>query len=348
MPDSVEQAFRQYFVELDASIEKLSHKMEGSITRLPSWVLVHRRITIGKLAEGSVWTYSVVPDSDLTEDVVIVNEHMTEAESAELLRPVVVDVTKHRLHGIQFGDAVLAAAGKPNTRSRVVIAGLRGICPHAAIPSTFSTDLARRHALDFWNLAANDIGGSGSFVDAADAVFWRLSSLLHRKSFLERRVHRYIREHSSLLLPSFKKCHSEYALFRGTDKQVADFVLEREYIQPALLIELESPRSKLYRKNGELTAEANHAREQIGRWVRFIDEEPANSEGEMGFLKGTKERLIIMGRGLDRLDEMRASIYADTRIWTYDVLLSEAKDHWTAILAEQCRYLGIPSPPRFS
>jgi len=51
-----------------------------------------------------------------------------------------------------------------------------------------------------------------------------------------------------------------------------------------------------------------------------------------------------MGRGLEFLKEMINSKYTDTIMWTYDLLLKEAKDRWNRIIIEQCKLLGISNP----
>ena len=95
---------------------------------------------------------------------------------------------------------------------------------------------------------------------------------------------------------------------------------------PGWLIELETPHTKVLRTDGDLTAHANHACQQIGDWVRVIDRNPRlNAAGEFDFLLGDKQRLVVIGRGLEhrkRLLEMR---YRDTAMWTYDLLLEQAR-----------------------
>ena len=62
----------------------------------------------------------------------------------------------------------------------------------------------------------------------------------------------------------------------------------------------------------------------------------------MGFLQGpNKTRLVVMGRGLEFYGEMSNSRYTDTIMWTYDMLLKEAKENWIKHIAEQRKVLGI-------
>ncbi|MEM5684256.1 hypothetical protein AAHB64_14515 [Bacillus toyonensis] len=93
-----------------------------------------------------------------------------------------------------------------------------------------------------------------------------------------------------------------------------------------------------------MTAEANHAKNQISEWVRFIERNPKNAEDEFEFLNGPKERLVIMGRGMEFEEEMINSKYTDTIVWTYDFLIVEAKNKWNRFIVEQCKLLGIENP----
>ncbi len=137
-------------------------------------------------------------------------------------------------------------------------------------------------------------------------------------------------------------------LILNGDKRKADFILQREEGFPPMLIELENPKSKMFTSKGELSSKANHAKHQIADWVRFIDLNPENCKGEMSFLQGQKRtRLVIMGRGLGFYKEMSDSRYTDTIMWTYDMLLKEAKENWNKNIAAQCNLLDIPTPGKF-
>jgi hypothetical protein len=115
-----------------------------------------------------------------------------------------------------------------------------------------------------------------------------------------------------------------------------------------MLIELENPKSKMFKNNGEWSFGANHAKYQIAEWVKFIDQNPENANGKMDFLTGpNKERLVIMGRGLNFLDKMKDSKYSDTIMWTYDLMINEAKENWEKIIINQCKLLNLDPPELF-
>ncbi|GAH59990.1 unnamed protein product, partial [marine sediment metagenome] len=198
--------------------------------------------------------------------------------------------------------------------------------------------------LDLWNKAAHGLPKKASLTYNLRSIFAAFHRIVKRKAFLEGRIHGFLNARSKFLLPSHKKCYFKHELYLNDKKRVADFILQREEGLPAMLIELENPSVKMFKKNGEWTADANHARNQITEWVRFIDENPANTQGEFGFLKGPKERLVVIGRGLERLDRMINSKYQDTVMWTYDLLAREAKDHWNHVIVEQYNLLGIVNP----
>jgi hypothetical protein len=52
----------RYFSDLDASLEKLSHKAEKSIPNLPSWALCHRNIFIGHVLGTDFYIIKTIPD----------------------------------------------------------------------------------------------------------------------------------------------------------------------------------------------------------------------------------------------------------------------------------------------
>lgn len=336
----------QYFSELDAAIHTLSHMQEGLTASLPSWVLSHRRITLGISSEHQLCAYKILPDPVLEEDEVTALDVSTDAQLNEIMAPWSINplvLSKHS--ALEFGDISLIN-NDPYEPAKDLFRGTCGWCHQDSVQDRFSVEKAKQHALDYWCNAVSGFPPQNSFAENARQVFDKFRCLVRQKNYKERKIHRYINQHQALLLPSCKNCFFEHELLSEADKnQKADFILEMQSMFPALLIELESPSSRLLRKNGELTAEANHAREQIARWARLIEEIPKNSEGRMSFLKGPKERLIIMGRGSE--SESYNSRYTDTRIWTYDVLLQEAKQNWNRIISGQCRLLRIDDSPRF-
>ena len=121
----------------------------------------------------------------------------------------------------------------------------------------------------------------------------------------------------------------------------ADFILEASRAFPALLIELENPVHEIYRKNGEPTAQANHAANQIAEWIDFIERDSRNVAPPFDFLAGSKQSLVIMGRENVNRPHTPYSRSDRTIFWTYNQLIREACDYWNDNIAMQARLLGI-------
>ena len=206
---------------------------------------------------------------------------------------------------------------------------------------SLNIDTAKQKAIELWNSAVEGVKGQ-SFIQETMKVFEKFQTIAKRKAFLERRIHRFMNEYSGLLLPSHKKCLSEQALYLGDEKRKSDFILEREQGLPPMLIELESPVHEILTKRGDLTAPANHARQRISEWVSFIEGDPLrNASGENSFLTGPKERLVIIGRGLEHRQRLIQTKFDGITFWTYSILIEEARNRWNNHIASQYKLLGL-------
>ncbi len=335
-----------YFRELDTAVDKLSHMHEGLLAALPTWVLQRRHVRLAMIERPAICVYKVEPDSELEQDQVEVLVGLGEAELCDLTAPYSFkSMIGAAATGTAFeiGDMRFLNANNPLLPEKHLFRGMIGYCFTKSARERFSVGRARKEAVNLWCNAQRGFDPLSSYPGNARRVFDKFGCLIKRKNYRERKIHRYISEHRGLLLPDFKNCFFEHGLFSKTEKVVADFILQRECMLPALLIELESPCLKLLKTNGDLTFQASHAREQIRIWVKIIDENPANWDGKMAFLKGPKERLVVMGKGFesDAYDSSRD----DTKIWTYDVLLREAKDSFNRRMAEMYRLVNTDNPP---
>ncbi|PGL45468.1 Shedu anti-phage system protein SduA domain-containing protein [Bacillus thuringiensis] len=345
----MKEIIKEYFKQLDQSIEKLSNKFEGNLTTIPSWVLCYRKIRIGYVESSNFVLISATPYDDLdedeiTEEVISTNEELSTFNSPWFSRYAGISKLPNHSHHFEYSDAKLIEPNNVNAVPVLHDKAVRIEITRDLISEVFSIENAKQRAIDFWNNKLNELPGGNSFVDNLQNIFSRFRSIIKRKSFVERRVHRYINEYYTYLLPSHIQKYFEHPLYLKDDTRIADFILKRENAFPSLLIELESPNVKVFKKNGELTAQANHAKNQISEWVRFIERNPKNAEDEFEFLNGPKERLVIMGRGMEFEEEMISSKYTDTIIWTYDFLIVEAKNKWNRFIIEQCKLLGIENP----
>ena len=243
-----------------------------------------------------------------------------------------------------MGDMLVTGAENPLSMPALNNKFLIGFGRRKGFFEVFDDNKAKQEAIDLWNKCIiPNADQQTSYVVEVSRILDRIQAIIKRKAFLERRVHRFINEHNRILLPNYNNCFYEHVLIRNGEKRKADFILEREHGLPPLLIELESPVHKVFTKKGDLTAPVNHARQQITEWVSFIDTEPqSNAQGEFGFLSGPKERLIIIGRGLENRAKLIDTKFDGTVVWTYDVFIEEARKRLNDNYANQCELLNMP------
>lgn len=339
----------EYFKQIDRSIEMLSNKFEGNLTSMPPWVLCYRKIRIGYVANSNFVLISATPSNDLdedevTEELISTNEELRTFQPPWYKGNMSISTLPNHSYHMEYGNVKLIHKDNINAIPALHDKAVRIEVTKDLISEVYSIESAKQIAIDYWNNEQNNLPEGKSFVDNLQNIFNRFRNIIKRKSFVERRVHRYINDYYIYLLPSHIEKYFEHPLYLKDEKRIADFILKRENGFPPLLIELESPNVRVFKKNGEPTAEANHAKNQISEWVRFIERNPKNADDEFEFLDGPKERLVIMGRGVEYEEEMINSKYTDTIIWTYDFFIAEAKVKWNKVIAEQCKLLGIENP----
>jgi hypothetical protein len=345
---SIEEGIRKYFPTLDSALESLSSHREEHLFKLPSWCLTPRRIVVGYSRDRRGTIVRVVPDDERKgegEDSIETRTLNTAAEASAMMGNWTFDGSPDNIANRGFAQfsARLELVGEPPRPPEISGRELIGWgSVESALTTAYTEEQAKRDAIDLWNAAVTG-EPSQSFIHSTREVFSKLHAISRRKAFLERRVHRFIDAHRGLILPAFKNCFYEHDLVLGDERRRADFIHEREAGLPALLIELESPSHRVFRKNGDLTAEVTHARGQVAEWVRFIREAPgANAKGEMSFLSGPTQALVFIGRGLEHRAKLVETRFTDTIVWTYDLLIEEARSRWNANLEEQYRLLGLP------
>jgi hypothetical protein len=344
------QFILSYLNDIDQSLEELSKKYEHRVTGLPSWVLCNRRIYIAQTPNPDFFLIKIEEDRQLEQDQIINCSINTKSELNQFIEPWSTNLnwqtlpTRNHIH--RFSDVVLIQSNDFNALPTFEYKKLLVYITRDLIPVEFSTGNAKKHALDYWNNADNHfpLQDAKSFIYNLQTVFNKFEHIIKRKAFLERRVHRFINSYSKQLLPNHKRVYFEHELSLRGERRVADFILQRDDGMPALLIELENPSVKIFKNNGELTAEANHAKNQISEWIRFIDQNQENIKDDMYFLSGPKQRLVVMGKGLEYQQEMIDSKFTDTTMWTYEYLIKQAKDQWNSIIKEQCNLIGIVNP----
>jgi antiviral defense system Shedu protein SduA len=324
--EEVRDKAASYFRALDAAADRASRHKEHLTSQLPSWVLAHRRITVAYIKGFDGFTVRAVPDDSLAQDVFDTLIALNEAEFRDATKPFPLNIQRGVKGAVWFGDPRVEDQNEPLLPPVFAPRGVVGfISDDAAVDEALNEEKAAQSIADYWAQLEFGFEKGASAYLQMDLVFKRFSALISRRAWKERRIHRYINQHR-VLLPPHKRCFYEHDIMANGETRRADFILEREAAFPALLIELESPLNPLFRADGELTREANHAREQIREWVEMIDDEPANRSGDMAFLRGPKQRLIVQGEGLRFADKMHASGNSDTITWSYDMLLREARE----------------------
>jgi hypothetical protein len=340
----LEAKVQEYLSALDSALETLSSGQEGVLARVPAWCLSRRELRMAVNRDGRGAALRIVPNPKLEKDESCFEEIETTNQLRAFLRPWNTDTAPEQLSRTpfgMFGPLAVTLVGDPLAPAALDERGLIGFGQLSGAEAMFTAESGQKDAIELWNSAVAGLPHSGSFIEQAKGVFDRFDASIRLKAFRERRIHRMLRDHAALLLPAFKRVFFEHELYLGDEVRKADFILEREFGLPGLLIELESPVYTVFRKNGHLTAEATHAHGQILEWVEFIDREPQrNAAGEMAFLLAEKQRLVIMGRGLEQREALLKRKFSDTAFWTYDLLLEQARRRWNDILVEQCRRVG--------
>ncbi len=332
--ESVIKIVKEYYNIMDESIDKLSNLNEGLLNRLQDTFLTNKHIYIGVTKDFQGIAIRIEPKPEYEENKYTLQKLYFDEMINIIISPF---KTKQTIRGLSrqsfmfLGGMQAYNSQNPLQKPHVMNHSI-GMGSFLEFKEKFSEKKARKDALDEWIRISSDdesINSVNSYSIEVNKIVNRLSSIIKRKSFLERRVHRYIYEHKQYLLPKHSKCFFEYKLIsedRSTYRK-ADFILQREGKLSPILIELESPVHKVLTKNKSLTKESNHAREQIDEWIEYINCNPIdNCKNEMSFLKNTKfEKIVIMGKGIDDVEVLSSKSFSGTEFWTYDMLINEVK-----------------------
>lgn len=342
---NLEKLILDHFHVLDESVDELSNHNEGELTGLPSWVHTTRKITVGLTGTSDGIVLKVLPDTSLSADVVEITTVKSPHDISEIIAPM--NYSGPLLQSLPedffvlMGDMLMIVNDNPLLQPALDNRSLIGWGRQRGLENAFSISKAKEEAINLWNNRLLGKGSACSYTHEVKIILERLESVIKRKAFLERRVHRFIHDHKAILLPQHRRCLYEHPLHRGDSVRKADFILEREQGLPPLLIELESPVHQVFTKSMDLTASANHACQQIAEWVSFIDMESANTSDEYGFLAGPKERLVVIGRGLEHKQRLIETKFGGTTIWTYELFIEEARRRLNNSYASQCQLLGM-------
>lgn len=344
MFEKIYAVLQNYHNELNENIEKLSMHEEGNINNLPSNMLTTNHYTIGLTDDMKGLVLKSQPNSTLSSDKVT-NINITKTQDINrIIHPMSFQGSLDTLKNgfTMFGDMTVIETDNPLAKPVLNNKFHIGWGSVEEFEKMFTIQKAKEDAINIWNVSKTS-GNNKSYILEVNNIFDKLSAIIKRKAFLERRVHRYINEHKEIFLPQFKNCLFEKKLLLNDTYRKADFILERENGLAPLLIELESPVHEILTKNNSLTSYANHARDQIDEWVEFIHKNPNdNCQDNMSFLSSVNiEKLVIIGKSLDKKDILINKKFSGTIFWTYDMLIEEAKQIMNNKYVSQCKLLKL-------
>ncbi len=207
MKEDLINTIANYYNELDDSLQKLSDKKEEYIKLLPSWVLCYRNIYIGHLLNYNYYIVKVIPNESLNGDQLEYREIETIQElKAFSVINLAGNIDGYFKSGMEFGDIKLE--GDVMGPSEYILKGTIGFKEGNAIPGRYSSENAKKDAINFWNAAVTGLK-SNNFIGSLNAIFQKFNGIISHKAFKERKTHRYINAHSRFLLPNFKNCYFE-------------------------------------------------------------------------------------------------------------------------------------------
>jgi hypothetical protein len=167
-------------------------------------------------------------------------------------------------------------------------------------------------------------------------ILQQYKSIISEKSFAERVIHRYLRDHPILLYPTKKRLLYEYPLTdQGKLVHKVDFIVEfttGRYI----LVELENPKHEIFTKRGDYSSMVGHAEKQVEDWIHFVRKNHEMLENDLpGII--APEGIVIIGRSQaftpHQIEKIRIRNEKHAiKLITYDDLAEEAENHIAHIL----------------
>ncbi len=346
------EVIARYLSIIDDSLDSLSSHNEENLSNLPSWVLQKRLIDIGVTSDNEGVVLKITPDDSLENDNIKVFEVNTVDDISKIIAPMSfggrLPNKEPEKSFILLADMSVVVANNPIAVPVMDNKFMVGWGRTSGFSDTFEEAKAKEEAISIWNAAASNLKTKGTFVQEVRNIFDKFEAIIKRKAFLERRIHRYINHHRNIFLPEHKTCLYEHMLYLKREMRKADFILEREQGLPSIFIELESPVHNVFTKKGDLTAQSSHARQQVSEWVKYVENEPqTNATEEHSFLTGPKERMVVIGRGLEYRERLIDTKYDGVTFWTYSLMLEEAINRMNKRLSSQYKLLGLDAVEPF-
>ena len=188
-----------HFLEVDAALERLSNSVEPGIALLPSVFLTTRKIELAYWQEEVV--VRVTPDAKLDSDTVsscILKNH---SDFVNFHGPYWMLRQQVRASGdnrfFSSGDFLVddpsATMALPVYRSKHMLAFGR----KDQLTDAFNVDSSKYHALNIWNIGKQRLNQEcRNYVNYVNDTITKLSAIIKRKAFFERRIHRFYRRSS--------------------------------------------------------------------------------------------------------------------------------------------------------
>jgi Domain of unknown function (DUF4263) len=157
----------------------------------------------------------------------------------------------------------------------------------------------------------------------------RFEQLLSQPDIREELLQQFLNSNPQMLVPGYKRVLPKVPL----GSHVTDFVVE-DHLGRYTLIELERADDLIFTKSGQLSAKATHARSQIQDWLRYLQDNKATVEREIGLqgISATPSAMVVMGRSAHLNDSNRAKLriehmHSSIEFLTYDELLLRARSN---------------------
>mgnify|MGYP000729926405 CR=1 FL=1 len=149
-------------------------------------------------------------------------------------------------------------------------------------------------------------------------VLSEFDGLLSKERVIEEELQTFLNSHPEILVPGFKRVIPKLAL----GAHITDFVIE-DATSNYLLVELESPSQPLFIKTGHRSSSLTHAVGQVEDWIRYIQDNKATVERELGLpgISATPHALVVIGRGNTLNSAQRRKLQMDQsriEVLTYD------------------------------
>jgi hypothetical protein len=140
----------------------------------------------------------------------------------------------------------------------------------------------------------------------------------------------FLKGHPELLCPAYARCWPKLKLGHGNTG--TDFVF-RDATGDYLLVEIERSTLRLFRSDGQQTAELTHALDQVMNWKRYLEDNLRTVQEELGLvgISSNPRSLVVMGRSAPLSAENRRKLGTmegqspRVKIMTYDDVAEHAK-----------------------